>query len=67
MQNGKSRIYLSPQQAEQIVRALDEARLQAMANPDQSALLLVCSAAQWVVHQPPFLEIHQALWKEREQ
>lgn len=66
MSNGQKRIYIDNETAEQIVESLDAARLRAQQDPNASGVLLqLCSVAQWIVHLPQFLPIHQRLWRER--
>ncbi len=65
--NGKGRIYIERDMAEQIVKSLDDARYNAQASGSATCGNIVecCAAMQWVTHLPPFLAIHQQQWKER--
>jgi hypothetical protein len=59
--NKQGRVYMDREQAVQIVHVLDSARFEAQRNAGAEALLRLCSAAQWVVHLPQFIEIHRDL------
>ena len=66
MGNGKGRIYIEREMAEQIVQTLDDARYKAQQSAGTCGDLVSCCAAmQWVTHLAPFLAIHQEQWKEK--
>lgn len=71
----KNTIYISFEDAEEFITVLDNARIDGQgvvenaqnATLDESlaALAKVCKVAQWIVHMPKFLPIHQKNWKAR--